>query len=89
MKQFEVTITETLIKKIIIATETVEEAENIADSMNFNGEIDWSSDVSEDGDTVVREVKPVFYYSYGNEERLNSGGCITFKYAKLLNSKKF
>ena len=56
MKQFEVTITETLIKKIIIFTETVEEAENIADSMNFNGEIDWSSDVETDGDTAVREV---------------------------------
>ena len=53
MKQFEVTITETLIKKIIIFTETAEEAENIADSMNFNGEIDWTSDVSEDGDTVA------------------------------------
>ena len=56
MKQFEVTITETFIKKIIIDAETAEEAENIADSMNFNGEIDWSSDVSEDGDTVAREV---------------------------------
>ena len=56
MKQFEVTITETLIKKIIIFTETAEEAENIADSMNFNGEIDWSSDVSEDGDTVAIKI---------------------------------
>ena len=56
MKQFEVTITETLIKKIIIDAETAEEAENIADSMNFNGGIDWSSDVVEDGDTVAREV---------------------------------
>ena len=56
MKKFEVLITETLIKKIIIAAETVEDAENIANSMNFNGEIDWSSDVVEDGDTVVREV---------------------------------
>ena len=35
---------------------TAEEAENIADDMNFNGEIDWSSDVVEDGDTVAREV---------------------------------
>ena len=58
MKQFEVTITETLIKKIIIDAETVEEAENIADSMNFNGDIDWSSDVVEYGDTVARELKP-------------------------------
>ena len=33
MKKFEVTITETLIKKIIIDAETVEEAENIADSV--------------------------------------------------------
>ena len=41
MKKFEVTITETLIKKIIVDDETAEEAENIADSMNFNGEIDW------------------------------------------------
>ena len=56
MKKFEVTITETLIKKIIIDAETAEGAENIADDMNFNGEIDWSSDVSEDGDTVAREV---------------------------------
>ena len=55
MKQFEVTITETLIKKIIIDAETAEEAENIADSMNFNGEIDWSSDVAEDGDTVAEK----------------------------------
>ena len=56
MKKFEVTITETLIKKIIIDAETVEEAENIADSMNFNGEIDWSSDVVEDGGTVVMKI---------------------------------
>ena len=55
MKKFEVTITETLIKKIIIDAETVEEAENIADSMNFNGEIEWSSDVETEGDTV--EIK--------------------------------
>ena len=56
MKQFEVTITETFIKKIIIDAETAEEAENIADSMNFNGEIDWSSDVAEDGDTVAEKL---------------------------------
>ena len=56
MKQFEVTITETLIKKIIISASSVEEAENIADSMNFNGEIDWSSDVETDGDTVVMKI---------------------------------
>ena len=56
MKKFEVTITETLIKKIIVDAETAEEAENMADSMNFNGEIDCSSDVVEDGDTVAREV---------------------------------
>ena len=56
MKKFEVTITETLIKKIIIDAETVEEAENIADSMNFNGEIDWSSDVVEYGDTVAIKI---------------------------------
>ena len=41
------------------------------------------------GDTVAREVEPVFYYSYGNEERLNNGGFITFKYAKILNLKMF
>ena len=58
MKKFEVTITETLIKKITIDAETAEEAENIADDMNFRGEIDWSSDVETDGDTVVRELKP-------------------------------
>ncbi len=56
MKKFEVTITETLIKKVIIEAETLEEAENIADSMNFNGEIDWSSDVAEDGDTVAIKI---------------------------------
>ena len=65
MKQFEVTITETFIKKIIIDAETAEEAENIADSMNFNGEIDWSSDVVEDGDTVAErfnEADEVVYW---------------------------
>ena len=56
MKQFEVVIIETLIKKIIVDAVSAEDAENIADDMNFNGEIDWSSDVSEDGDTVAREV---------------------------------
>ena len=54
--KYEVTITETLIKKIIVDAVSAEAAENIADSMNFNGEIDWSSDVVEDGDTVAREV---------------------------------
>ena len=56
MKKFEVIITETLIKKVIIDAISAEDAENIADDMNFNGEIDWSSDVVEDGDTVAREV---------------------------------
>ena len=56
MRKFEVTIIETLIKKIIVDAVSAEAAENIADSMNFNGEIDWSSDVVEDGDTVAREV---------------------------------
>ena len=56
MKKYEVTITETLIKKVTIDAKTAVEAENIADNMNFNGEIDWSSDVVEDGDTVAREV---------------------------------
>ena len=59
MKKFEVTITETFIKKIIIDAETAEEAENIADSMNFNGEIDWSSDVETDGDTVAIKILSV------------------------------
>ena len=54
--KFEVTIIETLIKKVIIEAVSAEAAENIADNMNFNGEIDWSSDVSEDGGTVAREV---------------------------------
>ena len=54
--KFEVKITETLIKKVIIEAKTAEDAENIADSMNFNGEIDWSSDVSEDGDTVAMKI---------------------------------
>lgn len=56
MKQFEVTITETFIKKIIIDAETADEAENIADNMNFNGEIDWSSDVEVDGDIVAIKI---------------------------------
>ena len=56
MKQFEVEITETLIKKVIVNAVSAEEAVNIADNMNFNGEIDWSSDVETDGDTVAREV---------------------------------
>ena len=63
MKQFEVTITETFIKKIIIDAETAEEAENIADSMNFNGEIDWSSDVAEDGDTVAEKFNDENIYN--------------------------
>ena len=54
--KFEVTITETLIKKVIISAVSAEDAENIADSMNFNGEIDWSSDVVEDGDTVAMKI---------------------------------
>ena len=57
MKKFEVTITETLIKKIIIDAETAEEAENMADSMNFNDEIDWSSDVVEDGVEKLVDVR--------------------------------
>ena len=56
MKQFEVTITETFIKKIIIDAETAEEAENIADSMNFNGEIDWSSNCDIDGGIEVMKI---------------------------------
>ena len=59
MKQFEVTITETFIKKIIIDAETADEAENIADNMNFNGEIDWSSDVEVDGDIVTIKILSV------------------------------
>ena len=47
MKKFEVTITETLIKKIIVDAETAEEAENIADSMNFKGEMDLNPYVYE------------------------------------------
>ena len=54
--KFEVTITETLIKKVIISAVSAEDAENIADSMNFNGEIDWSSDVVEDGGTVAIKI---------------------------------
>ena len=30
----------------------------------------------------TNEVKPVFYYSYENEERLNNGGFLTFEDAK-------
>ena len=56
MKKFEVTVIETLIKKVIIEAETAEDAVNIADNMNFNGEIDWSSDVETDGDTVAIKI---------------------------------
>lgn len=56
MKQFEVTITETFIKKIIVDAETAEEAENMDDSMNFNDEIDWSSDVEVIGVTEATKI---------------------------------
>ena len=57
MKKFEVTITETLSKKIIVEDMTAVEAENIADNMNFSDDIDWSSDVETDGYTEVIELK--------------------------------
>lgn len=56
MKQFEVTITETFIKKIIIEAETADGAENTADNMNFNDEIDWSSDVEVIGVTEATKI---------------------------------
>ena len=56
MKQFEVTVTETYAKKIIVEAETEQQAEDKA--MSMADEIDWSCDCDIEGGIEVKEVKP-------------------------------
>ncbi len=58
MKQFEVTVTETYTKKIIVEAETAQQAENKAIAMGMADEIDWSCDCNVEGGIEVKEVKP-------------------------------
>ena len=58
MKQFEVTVTETYVKKIIVEAETAQQAENKVIAMSMADEIDWSSNCDLDGGIEVKEVKP-------------------------------
>ena len=58
MKQFEVTLTETYIKKIIVEAETAQQAENKVIEMSMDDEIDWSSNCDLDGGIEVKEVQP-------------------------------
>ena len=58
MKQFEVTLTETYIKKIIVEAETAQQAENKVIEMSMDDEIDWSSNCDIDGGIEVKEVQP-------------------------------
>ncbi len=58
MKQFEVTVTETYTKKIIVEAETAQQAENKAIAMGMADEIDWSSNCDVEGGIEVKEVKP-------------------------------
>ena len=58
MKQFEVTLTETYIKKIIVEAETAQQAENKVIAMSMADEIDWSSNCDIDGGIEVKEVQP-------------------------------
>ena len=58
MKQFEVTLTETYIKKIIVEAETAQQAEDKVTDMSMADEIDWSSDCDLDGGIEVKEVQP-------------------------------
>ena len=58
MKQFEVTLTETYIKKIIVEAETAQQAENKVIAMSMADEIDWSSNCDLDGGIEVKEVQP-------------------------------
>ena len=58
MKQFEVTLTETYIKKIIVEAETAQQAEDEAIAMSMADEIDWSSNCDLDGGIEVKEVQP-------------------------------
>ena len=57
MKQFEVTITETYVKKIIVEAETAQQAEDNVSAMSMADEIDWSSDCHLDSGIEVNEVK--------------------------------
>ena len=58
MKKFEVTLTETYIKKIIVEAETAQQAEDKVTDMSMADEIDWSSDCDLDGGIEVKEVQP-------------------------------
>ena len=58
MKQFEVTVTETYIKKIIVEAETAQQAEDKVTDMSMADEIDWSSNCDLDSGIEVKEVKP-------------------------------
>ena len=58
MKQFEVTLTETYIKKIIVEAETAQQAENKVIAMSMDDEIDWSSNCDLDGGIEVKEAQP-------------------------------
>ena len=58
MKQFEVTVTETYVKKIIVEAETAQQAENKVIDMSMADKIDWSSNCDLDGGIEVKEVKP-------------------------------
>lgn len=58
MKQFEVTVTETYVKKIIVEAETAQQAENKVIAMSMADEIDWSNNCDLDGDIEVKEVQP-------------------------------
>ena len=58
MKQFEVTLTETYIKKIIVEAETAQRAEDKVTDMRMSDEIDWSSDCHLDSGMEVKEVQP-------------------------------
>ena len=58
MKQFEVTVTETYVKKIIVEAETAQQAENKVIDMSMADIIDWSSNCDLDSGIEVKEVKP-------------------------------
>ena len=58
MKQFEVTVTETYVKKIIVEAETAQQAENKVIDMSTADKIDWSSNCDIDSGIEVKEVKP-------------------------------
>ena len=58
MKQFEVTVTETYVKKIIVEAETAQQAEDKVIAMSMADEIDWSCDCDVEGDIEVKEVQP-------------------------------